>query len=826
MAVGDRVKIWEAIVKLKSGQVYKCFLCSQLFYTLQSFANHLSNFHNLQKDSQYTCMHCEGIFNRKSFMNHYRNIFKFHKNLLKHNLLTEVECEVVREAEATIVESSQEKINEQFKLLNIIHLQKSLAKLVGSIYASGKIPMSTSDTILCNVKNLVKELVTQVVSVLISVDNLNISSELKKIVMQLNKVSQIFDPFESKYKLDKFLVQNNYMIPSKEIVLDSDIYFRRQGTGTQDQVYRPIVMQYISIKQTLLQLLSKRGFFYSLDLEKKYNGEVFSNFREGKYYKISCFPKNTLFINLYYDDAEVANPLGSKSGKHKLANFYYTLLDMPRHSSSSTDNILLLASLKSQDMKLSGANAVVNVIIKELKDLWKTGIDFMLDGKSLNIKVAVAQICGDNLGLNSLLGFSEGFMANYYCRRCKSHRNNSQVETVENGPLLRNVENYNVDLLTKNLSLTGLNFESIFNTLPYFHVTKNYVFDIMHDLLEGSVPDLIPLFLNYGIQKKLFTFDQINYRLEAFDYGKHFTNTKPTLLKYHNLKAGKLGQNASQNLCLILHLPLILSDLVTEDDETLSLVHILRDIVIISLADKITKSGLQQLSCIISEYCHRYQSLFSKHLKPKHHHLLHYASSIEEIGPLKQFWSMSFESNHKFFKVVAHSMGNFRNISKSVTYRHQLSRCFSLLSRDSYKTFWQEIPNYDTVKISTLSRSVLVADYYFKRLNDTIRVTNFMTHNGCDYRVGCFVLLDYCNISPNFGQIEQIYYLEDDSLNLLVVEYSGLFIEHLDVYKIECTNIVKIVDINTLDFYLPLYSISSCKLNDVDKYLIVPVKYI
>jgi hypothetical protein len=172
LTIGDRARIWEAITKLKSGQVYKCFLCSQLSNTLQSFANHLTTFHNLQKDSQYTCMHCKSIFNRKQFMNHYRNVFKFHKNLTKSNLIADIE--VVTESE-TIIESSQEKNIEQFNLLNIIGLQKLLAKLVGSIYASGKIPTSTSDTILCNVKNLVKELVTQVVSILISVDNLNIS---------------------------------------------------------------------------------------------------------------------------------------------------------------------------------------------------------------------------------------------------------------------------------------------------------------------------------------------------------------------------------------------------------------------------------------------------------------------------------------------------------------------------------------------------------------------------------------------------------------------------------------------------------------------------
>lgn len=33
----------------------------------------------------------------------------------------------------------------------------------------------------------------------------------------------------------------------------------------------------------------------------------------------------TLQLSFYYDELEVANPLGSKRGKHKLGNFVYTM---------------------------------------------------------------------------------------------------------------------------------------------------------------------------------------------------------------------------------------------------------------------------------------------------------------------------------------------------------------------------------------------------------------------------------------------------------------------------------------------------------------------
>lgn len=123
----------------------------------------------------------------------------------------------------------------------------------------------------------------------------------------------------------------------------------------------------------------------------------------------------------------MANPLGSKAGKHKLSNFYFSILDTPRHTQSTTNNIILLASLKTEDFKSSGANTISKVIVNELQLLWSDGIDFLIRNQKINVKVCLAQICGDNLGLHGLLDFAEGFTANFPCRYCKMHRNFCQT---------------------------------------------------------------------------------------------------------------------------------------------------------------------------------------------------------------------------------------------------------------------------------------------------------------------------------------------------------------------------------------------------------------
>lgn len=91
-------------------------------------------------------------------------------------------------------------------------------------------------------------------------------------------------------------------------------------------------------------------------------------------------------------------------------------------------------------------------------------------------------ILGDNLGLNTLLGFSESFSSNYYCRICRCDKKQAAFDIFDNKTLLRNVTNYAIDADNTDFGVKELCF---LNQLDTFHVTKNIVCDIMHDIYEG-----------------------------------------------------------------------------------------------------------------------------------------------------------------------------------------------------------------------------------------------------------------------------------------------------------------------------------------------------
>lgn len=63
----------------------------------------------------------------------------------------------------------------------------------------------------------------------------------------------------------------------------------------------------------------------------------------------------------------------------------------------------------------------------------------------------------------------------------------------------------------------------------FFHVVDGIVPDIMHDILEGTLQLHIKWLLSYLIlDKKMFSLDTLNGRMQSFNYGSVDSSNKPT----------------------------------------------------------------------------------------------------------------------------------------------------------------------------------------------------------------------------------------------------------------------------------------------------------
>lgn len=260
-------------------------------------------------------------------------------------------------------------------------------------------------------------------------------------------------------------------------------------------------------------------------------------------------------------------------------------------------------------------------LIVDIISLENEGINIMVDNKNQLVYFSLALIIGDNLGLHSILGFTESFMANYPCRFCKCSKIECNFQIMQNNNQLRNEDNYKSDILMNNISVTGIKEISIWNQIPSFHVTRSYSVDIMHDVLEGVCNyDLAPL-LNYFILKfKYFSLDTLNNRIQCFNYGPIENQNRPPLLSVDFLKTNQIKMSATEMLCFTRHLGLMIGDLVPTNSEIWEIYLILKQIIDIITAKNITKEYPILLSTLITEHHDLYLKLFKTNLKPKHHH--------------------------------------------------------------------------------------------------------------------------------------------------------------------------------------------------------------
>lgn len=107
------------------------------------------------------------------------------------------------------------------------------------------------------------------------------------------------------------------------------------------------IFQYVSIAQSIKAVLSCNAAADCLlwpDVSEK---ATFTHSFDGRHPArlAAQLPEDcvALLIELYYDDFEVANPLGSKKTLYKIGAFYFTIKNLPNRFNSNTANVHLVA---------------------------------------------------------------------------------------------------------------------------------------------------------------------------------------------------------------------------------------------------------------------------------------------------------------------------------------------------------------------------------------------------------------------------------------------------------------------------------------------------
>lgn len=287
-------------------------------------------------------------------------------------------------------------------------------------------------------------------------------------------------------------------------------------------------------------------------------------------------------------------------------------------------------------------------------------------------------ILGDNLGLNSILGFDESFQANYFCRFCKTHKNETKYQITENEENLRNLDNYNNDCLSLSY---GIKEVCIWHELSNFHITSNLSCDLMHDVLEGILRYDMAQIINYLIKNKYFSLEQLNERIKYFKFSAIDTGNPIPLLISEHLKKKYITMSASEMLALTIYFCILIGDLVPSSEPVWDFYILLHKILNIFLSKTISNSSISYLKIRIQEHHQSYCNLFEDTLKPKFHLLLHYPRIMKEVGPVRHIWVMRYEGFHKQLKSTAKIVTSRINLLLTLCIKQQLKFSHKILSK-------------------------------------------------------------------------------------------------------------------------------------------------
>lgn len=168
---------------------------------------------------------------------------------------------------------------------------------------------------------------------------------------------------------------------------------------------------------------------------------------------------------------------------------------------------------------------------------------------------------------------------------------------------MRTFDNYCADVLSKNSYETGVSKESILNQINSFYVTYNFCVDMMHDLYEGICHyDMCHIIKYYINTAKLFTLNTLNTRKSNFNYGPIESGNLSPEIAIHHINNFHLKISAREVMTFVHFFPLMVGDLVPENDEVWAFFLILLQINDLLLSYTFNKNSIYHLKQLISTH--------------------------------------------------------------------------------------------------------------------------------------------------------------------------------------------------------------------------------
>lgn len=628
-----------------------------------------------------------------------------------------------------------------------------------------------------------------------------------------NKVGSMINSQSSVHKYFKHVFEENTIIHGIEVILGE-----REEVCSENNIEVVKMLkdkaQYIPMLK-LLTLILQNDCLRNLILTENTNGNSwnYKSYTDGQEYKnhpLFQDHPNAIRLVLYSDDIEVVNPIGAKTGIHKLTIFYFRIQNFPAYFNTKVTNIFLLTIAYSYDVQRYGYEKILSPFITDLNAL-EEGVNIQIKEKDFLLFGTLIVYTGDTLAASEIMELL-GSSSFRFCRSCMITRTdlkeknlfnfNTRTKEMHNNFLgsLRRGENVPKDFGIKNV-------DSVLNKSKFFHISNNRVFDIMHDLLEGVVPMEIKLVLHYYIiEKKYFSVDSLNKSINMFKYGPTEKKNRPSS-NFTNFmlqkKGNALKQRAIQSWLLLRVLPFLIQSKIPNDDKKhMVLLNLLLKIIEISFSFNISEQMVFDLEELIKLHYRQFMHLFPNiNFINKHHHITHYPEIIRQKGPLVLYSCLNFESKHKMIKEFISQGCNFINLPKSIVTEFTVEQSIHISSNCYKNPDIEIISSKECLLENVASHPLLVLENPNAEKIEKVFVININTMR---YTRNVIITLESTySMYPNFYRIKDIIKMENAIFFYMQLLNTITFDSDLNAYKIEETTDMILFNINNIENFKP-----------------------
>ena len=364
--------------------IQRCTICFINIDGTNQYLRHLRYVHGNDRlfSTQYPSCDSKITFtNLKSFIHHFRKHklnYQDDKMVSDNLLLAHGKAEInIHEKQKQLCSSEKYEQHDPLEEIEQFYVKMLLKLRKGHV-----LPGNVMTTMALSISSLLQTFSYYLLSKLnINVDNaisLNFHDDIEK---SLFKISKNEDSFISACQ-DYFK-----FIKPKEIQLPNG-----------SKAY------YIPIRDLLMNLFEKKGFYECIKQEKEYisqfdGQDILYHYRNGEIDRQHPILKNKnscILLQLYSDDLGIVNPLMGKSAAHKLTTFYFSIDDLPTRCGSSLNTIFLLLLYYRKDFEDETNRRVLLFLLnQDIRSLENDGL--VLPGDTTPTYFSISTVCTDNL---------------------------------------------------------------------------------------------------------------------------------------------------------------------------------------------------------------------------------------------------------------------------------------------------------------------------------------------------------------------------------------------------------------------------------------------